>query len=358
MTAQASPSGTPDLYHLIAGTATATTLRRSIGIGTLNFAVIAAWVALDTEVGPTSHPVRIGVAVAALATLIAAVMWVSTDRMMAALPCTLFGVFAEFGTAFLILSVPDGRDAMVGCALLAVLGAQFTLLMPTRWLFLHCAVSIAVIGTTIVRVVQQGQMTQSTSIFAGYVLAVSAILTPWGARIAWSRLLVYAARSLVDPLTSLLNRSGLEHALLRMTDPTASPPVGSLAVVVLDIDNFKSVNDTHGHLVGDQVIIEVAQMLSDFAISRGARVGRTGGEEFAMLIPLLDPKDLEELRAALPLSTPGRNGPSATLSAGIVRLAPIPRGEASSLAAALAAADRLMYMAKRSGGAAAITEDA
>jgi diguanylate cyclase (GGDEF)-like protein len=355
---RAAKPRTPDLHDLIMGTGTARTLRLSIGFGTLNFAVIALWVALDTAVGPTEQPARIAIGVAAGAAAIAAVMWASTDRMLKTLPCTVFGVLSQIGTSLVIVSLPNARDGLVGCALLAVLGAQFTLLMGTRWLILHLTVAVVVIGTTVVRSAQQGQTSPSTSVLAAYVLVVSTVLTPWAARIAWSRLLVYAARSLVDPLTGLLNRAGLEHALLRLTDPTTNRLQVRCAVAVLDIDNFKAVNDTHGHQVGDAVISEVAAMLADFATARKANVARTGGEEFAVLLPLAAQEHLADIGTLLPVSTLGQLGPRATLSAGVVRLPIPPDGQIPSLASALTAADQLMYIAKRGGGATAVTEDA
>lgn len=357
MTARAAKFETPGLYDLIAGTGTATTLRISIGFGTLNFASIALWVALDTSVGPASPLARIAVGGAAAITAVVAVLWASTDWMLTALPCTAFGVFAEIGTAFVVLSLPDARYGLVGCSLFAVLGAQFTLLMATRWLTLHLAVAVTVIVTCSVRATNQGDWSASSAILAAYVLMVAAVLTPWASRLTWSRLLVYAARSLIDPLTGLLNRSGLEHVFLRLTDPSSNEPSATYAVAVLDIDNFKSINDTHGHHVGDRVIGEVAEMLNDFAVARKAQVARTGGEEFAMLIPIGAQNSIGELANALPVSTPGRTAPRATLSAGLVRLTLTSGDQTYTLATALTAADQLMYVAKRSGGAAAVTED-
>ncbi|CCQ17969.1 Diguanylate cyclase/phosphodiesterase with PAS/PAC sensor(S) [Rhodococcus sp. AW25M09] len=357
MTTRAAELKTPDLHDLIAGTGTATTLRFSIGFGCLNFALIALWVALDTAVGPTSQPARIAVGAAAAAAAVAAVLWASTDKMLNALPRNAFGVFGEFGTGLAILSVPDARDALVGCSLFAVLGAQFTLLMGTRWLTLHLGVAGAVIVATAVRSAQQGSMSISSTLVATYILFVAAVLTPWAARMTWSRLLVYAARSLSDPPTGLLNRSGLEHQLHRLTDPAMRPRLDHFAVVVLDIDNFKSINDSRGHDVGDLVIREVAEMLNDFACAHNAHAARIGGEEFAMLIAKDMQIHLHELGAGCPLSTPGRHGPRATLSAGIVRLPLASADRNTSLATALRSADQLMYRAKRSGGAVAVTED-
>ncbi|WP_045824239.1 GGDEF domain-containing protein [Williamsia herbipolensis] len=321
MTPGTTDDRVPDLSDLIAGTATGRVLRRSVGFGSANFGIIAAWVALDTSIGPTSTPLRVLVGLSAVLAVATGVLWAATDRMLNRLPCTLFGVFAEIGTALVVLAIPDPRNGLVGCALLAVLGAQFTLLMASRWLFLH---------------------------LAAYVLAVS-ILTPWGARIVWTRLLVYAARSRIDPLTGLLNRAGLDHAHQRLLEQARSGGIDPQVLAVLDIDDFKSVNDSHCHVVGDRVIREVAMTLRRFATSGRGVVARTGGEEFTLMMPASRGTPLTDVGGRLPLTTVGRDGPSVTLSAGVVPLE-FRGADRFALAHALTEADRLMYDAKRRGG--------
>ncbi|MBB5863052.1 ligand-binding sensor domain-containing diguanylate cyclase [Xanthomonas sp. 3058] len=86
-----------------------------------------------------------------------------------------------------------------------------------------------------------------------------------------------------DELTGLLNRAGILHALrgmLARADAVARP----LAVVLIDLDYFKLVNDQHGHLAGDAVLAEVGRRLD--ALVRGDdRIGRYGGEELLALLP-------------------------------------------------------------------------
>jgi diguanylate cyclase len=82
-----------------------------------------------------------------------------------------------------------------------------------------------------------------------------------------------------DPLTGLLNRRGLDQQLQR--DWSTAGGLSSLLIV--DIDQFKAVNDAHGHLLGDKVIMAVARALQVCAGSRGP-VARIGGEEFSALL--------------------------------------------------------------------------
>lgn len=82
-----------------------------------------------------------------------------------------------------------------------------------------------------------------------------------------------------DPLTRLLNRRGLLDSLeLHFRSRTA----GSAYVLVVDVDHFKRINDTHGHKTGDQVLVHVANILINTA-RKGDLICRLGGEEFALI---------------------------------------------------------------------------
>ena len=95
-----------------------------------------------------------------------------------------------------------------------------------------------------------------------------------------SRILDLAYR---DPLTDLPNRAHfaerLESAL------AASPPAGSVAILLMDLDHFKYVNDTLGHESGDMLLREVGARLRDAVKRPGCTVARLGGDEFAILLP-------------------------------------------------------------------------
>jgi diguanylate cyclase (GGDEF)-like protein len=114
----------------------------------------------------------------------------------------------------------------------------------------------------------------------------------------------------VDTLTSLLNRRGLEAALTRETARRrrSGEP---LAAVLIDCDDFKRVNDSRGHSVGDQVLRQVAQRLQK-SLRPSDHLGRIGGDEFLVLLP--DTGAAEAVRvaqrlrlavAAQPLREPG-----------------------------------------------------
>ena len=98
-----------------------------------------------------------------------------------------------------------------------------------------------------------------------------------------SKMALYRTESLKDPLTQIDNRRGFDKALAE--NITQSQANGtSLCLIIADIDFFKKVNDTYGHLVGDNVIRMVAATLKN-SIKGKDLAARIGGEEFAILLP-------------------------------------------------------------------------
>jgi diguanylate cyclase (GGDEF)-like protein len=98
-----------------------------------------------------------------------------------------------------------------------------------------------------------------------------------------------------DHLTGLLRRAALERHLDRAVgDLDAEPPTPGLGLLLVDVDHFKLVNDTHGHVVGDRVLTHIADVLrttirpggeSDDCRAPAAMAGRWGGDEFAVICP-------------------------------------------------------------------------
>lgn len=161
----------------------------------------------------------------------------------------------------------------------------------------------------------------------------------------------------VDELTSLPNRRGFQEQAI-----AACHAGGVIAVVLLDIDHFKQINDRHGHATGDHVLRIFGQVLHASALGRGA-IGRMGGEEFAALLKGLDLATAraraEQFRAAFRDEStrlnPGEAGARlmATVSIGIARarLEPTtcPVTAQTRLDLLLSRADAALYAAKAAG---------
>ncbi len=90
--------------------------------------------------------------------------------------------------------------------------------------------------------------------------------------------------ALLDPLTRVLNRRGFDQRLAAMLQQPSAPG-RSHCLILLDIDHFKRVNDTHGHVTGDRVIQALGEVLRACAGAEACSVARYGGEEFAILVP-------------------------------------------------------------------------
>ncbi|HJQ01207.1 MAG TPA: EAL domain-containing protein [Jatrophihabitans sp.] len=157
------------------------------------------------------------------------------------------------------------------------------------------------------------------------------------------------AQAFTDPLTPLPNRT---YFIQQLTSAlaSASTPQASIAVLLLDLDDFKTVNDSLGHIFGDALLIAVAERLQG-CLRSGDVAARLSGDEFVVLLDRLsEPEDAEyaaeRLLAALsrPLLVEGQ---SLTVRASIGIAMPVGEESASEL---LRNADLAMYTAKRDGG--------
>jgi two-component system cell cycle response regulator len=155
-------------------------------------------------------------------------------------------------------------------------------------------------------------------------------------------------RAMTDALTGLLNRYGLQRSLSR-EHAEARRYQRPLACLMIDLDNFKKVNDTYGHSAGDTALQQVATILTE-AVRRSDMVFRYGGEEFLALLPETDLEGAaalaEKIREAASsrLFGDGEHIFSLTLSVGASGLCD---GESGN--DMIARADLALYQAKESG---------
>ncbi|MBI5137315.1 MAG: sensor domain-containing diguanylate cyclase [Nitrospirae bacterium] len=156
--------------------------------------------------------------------------------------------------------------------------------------------------------------------------------------------------AVTDPLTGLYNRRFFDMRLseeLRLAERHGLP----LSMVLLDVDHFKQINDTHGHPVGDQVLKELARVLP-VTLRQSDCMARFGGEEFVVLLPLTDLKGAmakaEEIRLAvkeLAVATP-KGVLRLSVSCGVAQVDGTCCRDQETL---IAGADQAVYQAKETG---------
>ena len=157
--------------------------------------------------------------------------------------------------------------------------------------------------------------------------------------------------AVLDPLTGLCNRRGFADRLRRGM-ARAERASSRLALLVLDLDGFKGINDAFGHQVGDEVLCQVARRLTE-TVRKTDTVCRIGGDEFAIILEGISTRDdatrvAEAIVASLgePFAKTGRHA----RAGGSVGLCLFP-DDGDSADRLLQLADGAMYRAKRSGGA-------
>jgi diguanylate cyclase (GGDEF)-like protein len=156
-------------------------------------------------------------------------------------------------------------------------------------------------------------------------------------------------QALRDRLTSLLNRGAFDEELKKALS-RAERRSEQVALLLLDLDHFKKLNDTYGHPAGDAALRHLAGVLGR-SLRQGDQAARIGGEEFAVILPGIDDQGArllaERLRAAIEQARLVFGGARLSLTASL-GLAVWPR-HAQEPAALVQAADRALYVAKQAG---------
>ena len=154
-----------------------------------------------------------------------------------------------------------------------------------------------------------------------------------------------------DPLTQLINRTGFEDRLNQLLKSAAAHEQTVHAICYMDMDQFKTVNDTCGHAAGDELLRQVSQQLKKH-IRKGDTLARLGGDEFGLLLrhcPLEKANGIaEKIRRAIEAFRFSWEGK--TFSVGLsIGLAPFDGSPGSSAADLLSAVDQACYIAKSKG---------
>jgi diguanylate cyclase (GGDEF)-like protein len=185
--------------------------------------------------------------------------------------------------------------------------------------------------------------TVASFVFFGYWLGVRSERQRVSNRILSARLDDLHLKSVTDSLTGAFTHGylqeilelELQHSLTRKTP---------LSILMLDIDDFKRINDSHGHLFGDRVIKETAETISASIRSEDI-LGRYGGDEFLVIMPGADAQTAQHAATRICHGI-AKNGFDATVSIGTTTYNGHGKQDGKSL---LEAADANMYQAKREG---------
>jgi diguanylate cyclase (GGDEF)-like protein len=239
----------------------------------------------------------------------------------------------------------------------ASVSAQIFLLFPTLYgasmLPRQGAVSVtvaAIAGDAVV--VFSNLPTNLALVDAGYMAAAlfaTAALLVRGAERQVLLISEFAHTARIDPLTGLVTRRAFEEAALAAL--SVQPNVEGTALVLLDVDWFKSVNDEYGHPGGDEVLVQLADLLVSTA-RKGDVICRLGGDELAILLPDCS-HDVAHRRAEEMIRSVSAHG--FALSLGSVIKVSVSAGLAHSptnahdLFSLYRAADNALYEAKRGG---------
>ncbi len=273
-----------------------------------------------------------------------------------------FGMALTIPVAGLALYLTGGSLSYIEPLLLcSLLYAGF--FFPPRWAWPLVAELVLVAGTPLLYdpdAIENAYLPRYLALVAAF-LAATAVMTGLKRRLveAEARQRDFANR---DPLTGVGNRRNFDLTLKReltlRTNPRRSrrdADPSPLAVLLIDLDDFKGVNDRHGHQVGDAVLVEAANRAHAMLRSTDT-LARIGGDEFAVIAPGAHGEGArrmaESIRAAVSIRDPEASGPSPTASIG---WAVFP-DDGEDFESLIRAADERMLGLKRNGSPFALGE--
>jgi diguanylate cyclase (GGDEF)-like protein len=153
-------------------------------------------------------------------------------------------------------------------------------------------------------------------------------------------------QSFTDPLTGLLNRRAFSGAWQKERERMVRAG-GSMAMLVVDLDHFKAINDRHGHEVGDRVLMDFSERVAGMLLPQH-HLARWGGEEFAVLLPGLDADEALQQAEAIRLKAQQKEDASLPVYTCSIGVACMSAADAT-LEQLTRAADEALYRAKRAG---------
>jgi diguanylate cyclase (GGDEF)-like protein len=317
---------------------------RTVLVGITGSSALVPLTVLPSQQKPSTAEVITGV-VAATFTVGVTILWLTrwpTRRQSQA--GVAVGALCLGGWS---LVQPTAALAALACTALAITGCYIAFFHSPKLLVFNGVVAVVVATVAVLRLAQEASVAAAASAF--WLNAFLNFWLPLGISGISRAMGTYALRADEDALTGLLNRRAFIDAL---GNRLANPPRAHthLAVVMIDLDNFKRINDTYGHSTGDQALRAVADLLRGRAPA-DAVICRAGGEEFLVALTS-DSPDVETLATEL-CTALGKLSPQVTASIGTasaeLHLLTEP-DVAWRVDELIIIADTAMYAAKRRGG--------
>jgi diguanylate cyclase (GGDEF)-like protein len=260
-----------------------------------------------------------------------------------------FALVSNASIALSCLAYPEPQGALTGCISFATIAAYIAFFHSTGLVLYNFVVATAVGVIAAMRIALSGHAAMAV-VDLFLVLQIN-IAMPVAIHVLVRTLGVDLARADRDPLTGLLNRRSFYAQSSKLLAAGPADADHRLVMAVVDLDDFKRINDTYGHQAGDAALVAVAGALGQAVAGHRTVIGRIGGEEFvvAALWETDDPTPLaqrvcdEIARLAEPVTAS-----VGTACASVRRLSS--DGDKTSLDRLVRAADAAMYSAKRSGG--------
>ena len=249
-----------------------------------------------------------------------------------------------FQGGFMASGLIANHQMVFAAPLLFMLLVGSSAVFPPRGVAIGVAYTVAIMF--VVGFVEAPQLVSHAPAILAFLIANTAVIGMLGVAIGRSTI-EYRDLAIIDQLTGLFNRAALATRVAELAHRSgaASSPV---ALLVADIDNFKAVNDNHGHAVGDAVLREVAARLRS-SLRAFESAYRIGGEEFLVLLEDVDWSQAERvaLRVCAGVAERPIAGVQVTISVGLAASAP---GEVFDYEPVFRRADAALYEAKHKGG--------
>ncbi|MCV7378011.1 GGDEF domain-containing protein [Mycobacterium alsense] len=260
-----------------------------------------------------------------------------------------FSLGATAAIAVTCLGLANPYAGLMGCTTFAILGGFTAYFHTGHYVFANFVVAAACAATLAHRLTAA---TGDIALTSAGLITVTAlnIGVPFGIRSLVHTLRTDLLASDRDALTGLHNRRSFYDAVHELITLRRRSPGRYLVIAVIDLDDFKKINDTQGHAVGDQVLVAVGEALRQ-SCAGSAVIGRIGGEEFVIVDTDTTPNPVrmaERLRRAI-ADVPFPITASIGTSGVALDIAP-PTDDTQLIDDLISTSDAAMYEAKRAGG--------